>query len=66
MNVQQLHEAIKSKLLARTNEQLISDAKVARANKHDEAERMVFALIMDVLSLRMSDEEFDEIYEQIA
>ena len=31
MTTQELHETIKAKLAARTNEELISDAKVARA-----------------------------------
>lgn len=49
METQLLHETIKAKLATRTNEELISDAKVARANKADETQRMIFALIMDVL-----------------
>ena len=65
MTTQQLHETIKSKLATRTNEELISDAKVARANKSDEIQRMIFALIMDVLAARISETEFDIIYEQI-
>ena len=66
MTTQLLHEIIKAKLAARTNEELISDAKVARANKADETQRMIFALIMDVLSTRISETEFDIIYDQIA
>jgi hypothetical protein len=66
MTTQQLHETIKAKLATRTNEELISDAKVARANKADETQRMIFALIMDVLSTRISEAEFDTIYDQIA
>jgi hypothetical protein len=65
MKIEQVHQVIKSKLANRTNEQLISDAKVARANKSDESQRMVFALIMDVLSERISENEFDEIYNEI-
>jgi hypothetical protein len=65
MTTQLLHETIKAKLAKRTNEELISDAKVARANKADETQRMIFALIMDVLSTRISETEFDIIYDQI-
>jgi hypothetical protein len=65
MTTQQLHETIKAKLATRTNEELISDAKVARANKSDETQRMIFALIMDVLATRISESEFDIIYDQI-
>ena len=60
-----LHETIKSKLATRTNEELIYDAKVARQNKADETQRMIFALIMDVLATRISETEFDTIYDQI-
>ena len=66
MTTQLLHETIKAKLATRTNEELISDAKVARANKADETQRMIFALTMDVLLTRISETEFDIIYEQIA
>ena len=65
MKNQLLHETIKAKLATRTNEELISDAKVARANKSDETQRMIFALIMDVLLTRISETEFDIIYDQI-
>jgi hypothetical protein len=65
MTTQQLHEKIKDKLATRTNEELISDAKVARANKSDETQRMIFALIMDVLATRISESKFDIIYDQI-
>jgi hypothetical protein len=65
MTTQQLHETIKAKLATRTNEELISDAKVARSNKTDETQRMIFALIMDVLATRISETEFDTIYDQI-
>jgi hypothetical protein len=65
MTTQQLHETIKAKLATRTNKELISDAKVARANKIDETQRMIFALIMDVLATRISETEFDTIYDQI-
>ena len=65
MTTQQLHETIKAKLATRTNEELISDAKVARANKTDETQRMIFALVMDVLATRISETEFDTIYDQI-
>jgi hypothetical protein len=65
MTTQQIHETIKVKLATRTNEELICDAKVARANKTDETQRMIFALIMDVLATRISETEFDAIYDQI-
>lgn len=65
MTTQLLHKTIKAKLATRTNEELISDAKVSRANKSDETQRMIFALIMDVLSTRISETEFDMIYDQI-
>jgi hypothetical protein len=65
MTISNLHETIKAKLATRTNNQLISDAKVARANKSDETQRMIFALIMDVISTRISETEFDIIYDQI-
>lgn len=60
-----LHETIKSKLATRTNDELISDAKVARQNKADETQRLIFALIMDVLATRISETDFDTIYDQI-
>ena len=60
-----LHETIKSKLATRTNDELISDAKVARQNKADETQRIIFALIMDVLATRISETDFDTIYNQI-
>ena len=60
-----LHETIKSKLATRTNDELISDAKVARQNKADETQRIIFALIMDVLATRISETDFDTIYDQI-
>jgi hypothetical protein len=66
MTTQELHETIKSKLVTRTNEELVSDAKVARANKADETQRMIFALIMDVLSERLPELEFESLYETIA
>jgi hypothetical protein len=66
MTAQQLHQTIKAKLATRTNDELISDAKVARANKADETQRMIFALIMDVLATRISEQEFENIYEEIA
>ena len=65
METKLLHETIKAKLATRTNEELISDAKVARANKSDETQRMIFALIMDVLLTRISETEFNIIYDQI-
>lgn len=65
MTIEQIHQTIKSKLANRTNEQLISDAKIARANKSDESQRMIFALIMDVLSERISENEFDLIYDEL-
>jgi hypothetical protein len=65
MKIETLHETIEAKLATRTNAELISDAKVARANKSDETQRMIFALIMDVLSTRISEIEFDLIYDQI-
>jgi hypothetical protein len=66
MTTQELHETIKSKLVTRTNEELVSDAKVARANKADETQRMIFALIMDVLAERLPELEFESLYESIA
>jgi hypothetical protein len=65
MTTQELHETIKYKLATRTNEDLISDAKVARVNKADETQRMIFALIMDVLSERLPELEFESLYETI-
>jgi hypothetical protein len=65
MTTEQLHVTIKAKLATRTNEQLISDAKVARANKQDETQRMIFALIMDVFAERMSDSEFDILFDKL-
>jgi hypothetical protein len=65
MTTQELHKAIKGKLASRTNEELISDAKVARANKADETQRMIFALIMDVLATRISEQNFDILYDEI-
>ena len=64
MKTQLLHETIKAKLATRTNEELISDAKVARANKADETQRMIFALIMDVLLTRISEIEFAQKVEE--
>ena len=66
MTTQELHETIKSKLDTRTTEELISDAKVARANKADETQRMIFALIMDTLAERLPELEFESLYETIA
>ena len=65
MTTTQLHETIKAKLATRTNEELISDAKVARINKKDETQRMIFALSMDVLATRISETEFNIIYNKI-
>ena len=65
MTTQQLHHAINTKLATRTNEQLIADAKVARANKADETQRLIFALIMDALAKRIPESEFEAIYEQM-
>ena len=65
MTTQQLHQTIKAKLATRTNYELISDAKVARSKKADEMQRMIFALIMDVLATRISEQEFENIYEEI-
>ncbi len=65
MTTQQLHQTIKAKLATRTNDELISDAKVARANKADEMQRMIFALIIDVLATRISEQELEKIYEEI-
>ena len=65
MTTQLLHETIKAKLATRTNEELISDAKVARDNKADETQRMIFALVMDTLQQRLPILEFEEIYESI-
>ena len=65
MTTQELHTLIKSKLSTRTNEELVSDAKVARLNKSDETQRMIFALVMDTLQQRLPILEFEEIYESI-
>ena len=62
----ELHATIKSKLDTRTNAQLIEDAKVARKNKSDETQRMLFALIMDLLMARLPEQEFEVIYEEIS
>lgn len=65
MTTTELHATIKSKLQPRTTEQLILDAKVARANKSNEAQRMIFALIMDVIAERMTESDFDCMYDEI-
>ena len=57
--------AIVSKLKERTNEQLVSDAKVARLNKSDATQRLICALCLDVLATRMDEAEFEAIYESI-
>ena len=64
-NMNEVTTLIKSKLSERTNEQLILDAKVARLNKSEESQRMIFALIMDTLYLRLPEEEFENIYDQL-
>lgn len=66
MNIQKLHETIKSKLAKRTNAQLITDAMVSRAKKADETHRMIFALIMDLLMARLPEQEFEAIDEVIS
>jgi hypothetical protein len=66
MTTQQLHETIKAKLAARSTDELISDAKVARANKEDEAQRMIFALTMDVIHSRVPQSMFEDIYREVA
>ncbi len=65
MTTELLHETIKSKLATRTNNQLVQDAKVARSDKSDETQRMIFALILDVLSTRIESEEFEKIYDEL-
>jgi hypothetical protein len=62
---QQVHNIITAKLTARSNDQLIEDARVARTNKEDEAQRMIFALAMDVLATRLSVEAFETLYEEL-
>ena len=58
-------EIIKAKLSERTTEQLIQDAKVARANKQDETNRMICACAMDLVATRVSEEEFEKLYTEI-
>ena len=63
--IEQLHQTIKEKLSTRTTEQLISDAKVSRFNKDKEEQRMIFALIMDVIAERTSEEEFEVLFDKL-
>jgi hypothetical protein len=65
MTTLQRDQIIKAKLAVRTNKQLISDAKVAYSNKADETNRMIFALTMDVLAERISEQELEAIYQDI-
>ncbi len=65
-SAQQIHQIIIAKLSYRTTEQLIEDARFARANKDEETQRMIFALAMDVLANRMTESDFEKIYEEIA
>jgi hypothetical protein len=58
-------QAIKALLERRTTRQLIEDAKEARKNKAEESNRMICALAMDVLSERMSADEFELLYNQL-
>lgn len=58
-------ETIKALLEGRTTEQLIEDAKEARKNKAEESNRMICALAMDVLSERMSADEFETLYNDL-
>lgn len=58
-------EMIKSLLQGRTTEQLIADAKEARKNKHEESNRMICAIAMDVLSDRMNLDEFEALYNEL-
>jgi len=59
------HEAIKSLIRTRTTEQIIIDAKIARQNQLDEIQRMVCALMVDVLYERLPEVEADQIFEEI-
>ncbi len=63
--IQAAHQAIKARLATRTTEQLISDAKVARAQSAAAEQRMIFALIMDTLMVRLSEEDFEALYEEM-
>lgn len=63
--IQSLHSTIKAKLQKRSTSELILDATVARCKKADNAARMVFALIMDTLSTRVTAQEFEVLYEEI-
>jgi len=58
-SIKKAHAAIKAKLAKRTTEQLTLDAIVARAKKHDETHRMLFALTMDTIAERMTESEFE-------
>jgi hypothetical protein len=58
-------EIIKAKLNERTTEQLIQDAKVARANKQDETNRMICACAMDIIAERITEFEFEKLYTEI-
>lgn len=58
-------ETIKALLQGRTTDQLIEDAKEARKNKAEESNRMICALAMDVLSERMSADEFEALYNEL-
>ena len=58
-------EIVKAKLTERTTEQLIQDAKVARANKQDETNRMICACAMDIISERIGEVEFEKLYTEI-
>jgi hypothetical protein len=64
--IAEVHKTIKAQLAKRTTEQLINDAKVAAKNrKNDEAQRMVFALTMDVLFQRISESEWEALYSEL-
>lgn len=58
-------EIIKAKLREVSTEQLISVAKTARANKQDETQRMICAGATDVIEERVSEIEFEKIFEDI-
>ena len=60
-----LHNVIKAKLVNRSIDELKNDAKISRANKSDESHRMIFALTMDVLAEKLSEQEFETFYEEI-
>jgi hypothetical protein len=59
------NQILKNKIAARETTQLILDATIARLNKACEAARLVFALIIEELILRLPNNEFEAIYETL-